>query len=312
MNWTGTKAISRRCGLSCWIPASAWTRTRNAESSRRRFGGTGLGLTITQQLAKLMGGEVGVASEPGHGATFSIILPFEVCPTPESSEVHLPRFRDMRVLAVDDNGTNRLVLKQQLSSLTLRPKVVAWPEDALEQAREAIEANEPFELAILDFLMPQMDGITLARKLHEIPQYEKLPIIMLTSVTNMKQVRDIEGDDVAGYLTKPVRRSQLHDCIATVFDLSEEGVSGPVVTSHVIAANAARKLKRVLVAEDNPTNQRLAVIILKRMGYRTDVVGTGVEAIKAWEQQIYDAILMDCQMPEMDGYAATGEIRKRE
>jgi two-component system, sensor histidine kinase and response regulator len=274
-------------------------------SSTRRFGGTGLGLAISRKLVRMMGGELGVTSELGKGSQFSVRIPVRVLPV-EPALIPAPSY-DARALIVDDNATNRMLLEESLSAWGLRTASASGGRDALRLLEEADQAD-PFGLVITDMHMPDMDGLTLARQIRD--KYAHLPLLMLTSLSDTNTAVSERGL-FSGVLSKPVRSAELQSNIARV--LGEPGCGATTVvdeaSSIIIAAHEPRRL---LIAEDNPINQEVLLGILHNLGYAADVVNNGKLAVEAWQRKVYPLILMDCQMPVLDGYEAARQIRKLE
>jgi CheY-like chemotaxis protein/HPt (histidine-containing phosphotransfer) domain-containing protein len=289
-------------------------------STTRRYGGTGLGLVITKQLVELMGGTIGVESTPGAGSTFWFTAQF-ARPASPPERVDRPRtdLADVRVLVVDDNATNRTILHQQVTAWGMRNGSAADGQAALQLLHTAAARGEPYDLAILDMQMPGMDGLALARAIKDDPAIAAVRLVMLTSIGRPEFANEARAAGVAAWLTKPVRQSALHDCLATAMTDGHPGARSDWQSAATIndlsdnrEAHPRTQEALILLAEDHAINQRVATKILQNLGYRVEVAANGQEAATACVRGEYAAVLMDCQMPEMDGYEATAAIREHE
>ncbi len=283
-------------------------------STTRKYGGTGLGLTISKQLVEKMAGQIGVESQEAEGSTFWFTAHFGKQPPGEAMhEVRREDIRGVRVLGVDDNETSRRVLHAMLSACQCRHEEAADAKTAMGELRAAAQAGDPFEIAVVDMLMPEIDGESLGKMIKEDPSLKDTVLVMMTSLGRRGDAARLSEIGFTGYLTKPVKQSQLFGVLAMALGRgpADEPPRDGIITRHTVAEDRRRRI-RILLAEDNITNQKVAVKILEKIGYRADVVANGLEVIKALETIPYDLVLMDCQMPEMDGFEATAAIRREE
>jgi two-component system, sensor histidine kinase and response regulator len=279
-------------------------------STTREYGGTGLGLTIARQLTELMGGEIGATSAPGRGSVFHVTIPFERSRRdPAELEAFQARadLHGVRVLIADDNPTSRRILIHHAESWGMNVIAAQDGVEALTLMREAAYAGEPFESVVADMNMPGLNGLELARKVRSEPVLRGTHMLMLSSgVDDRLAARRAGFDD---YLSKPVRRATLYEGLV---QRARRAETGDAAAPPVAAAAPSEHSPLVLVAEDNEVNQMLAVRMLEKRGYRVDVAANGREAVRAVADGEYALVLMDCQMPELDGYAATRAIRSLE
>lgn len=292
----------------------AFTQADN--STTRKYGGTGLGLAICKQLVELMDGDIGLDSIVGLGSRFWFTVKF--AKQGQSTKLTLPsqNLNGQRVCIVDDNGTNRMLLQHYAGQWGMTYSIAGSGPETLSVLDHAYEQGQLPDLIILDHHMPEMSGMELAQYISSQPKFRNIRMVMLTSHGERGEAKRAGELGISGYLTKPVRKDDLHRCLLRVMgmEVSEEGTSrsSSVVTAHSIKEEKKAQHRRLLIVEDNHVNQKVAIRMVEKLGYKADVVGNGLEALDALGNLPYDLVLMDCQMPEMDGYEATREIRKRE
>ncbi len=284
-------------------------------STTRKYGGTGLGLAISKQLVELMGGEVGVDSVPGEGSNFWFTLPLTLDAQPHAAPVPTSDLRGLRVMIVDDIEINRRVLHQQITSWEMRNGSFPDAEGVMCALQGALLEGDPYQFVLLDYQMPGTDGATLAAAIKADPTLRDTLVVMLTSVGHWSEVREAAGHTIDACLVKPVRQSQLLNTLATAWSKKLLTTQAAPATTRVgrdeLKLDAGSSQLRILVVEDNIVNQKVATRMLQKLGLRADVAANGREALDLCDLLPYDIVFMDCHMPEMDGFSATREIRRR-
>lgn len=295
--------------------------TQADSSTARKHGGTGLGLAICKRLTELMGGQIGLQSYPGTGTCVWFTIQLHKQP-PAAAPVPAPALIDslsgLRICLVDDNATNRSLLQYHACDWRMQYESAEDGPSAMAMIRRAAAEGKPFDLAILDMHMPGMDGMQLGRAIREEAGLDHTKLVLLTSLGRRGDAKMAQAAGFSGYLTKPVRKKYLYDCLRLVMGQSETAHAGgqtlstgpALVTRHQVAEVHAHI--RLLVVDDNPVNQKVAVKMLEKLGHRVDVAGNGQEALTALARHRYNLVFMDCQMPEMDGFETTRMIRTHE
>jgi CheY-like chemotaxis protein len=287
--------------------------TQADTSTTRKYGGTGLGLSISVRLVRLMAGNMWIESEPGRGTKFHFTLPLVAAAEPATtgSGDRFDLLRGIKVLIVDDNGTNRRILELMMKRWGMLPRSMKSGAEAIVELLTASASKQQYELIISDVLMPGMDGFSFVERVRQEPKLSTAKIMMLTSSGQRGDAARCEELGISAYAMKPVRQSELRDVISRL--LGEKENEGPLITRYSLAtALSALASLRILVAEDNAVNQKLVARLLEKRGHKVKVVANGREAVESLDQDSFDLVLMDMQMPEMDGFEATAELRKRE
>ncbi|MFC2166601.1 response regulator [Acidobacteriota bacterium] len=292
--------------------------TQADSSTVRKYGGTGLGLTISKQLIEMMGGQIGIISNDGKGSTFWFVVPLKKQAHRTVQPLVIPvDIRELHVLIVDDNETNRRILHDQLQNWGLKPEVADSGYRALEMLHEAKKKENPFSLVLLDMQMPGMDGEALCQTIKTDATLKETVLVMLTSMGQRGDSQKMQEIGVAAYLIKPVRTSSLYDVIVEVMveEIYDKNTA-PIPMSTIVTQYSLKERKksriRILIAEDNTINQKIALRVLEKAGYRADAVANGKEVLLSLEKTPYNLVLMDVQMPEMDGLETTHFIRNKE
>jgi signal transduction histidine kinase/DNA-binding response OmpR family regulator/HPt (histidine-containing phosphotransfer) domain-containing protein len=282
-------------------------------STTRKFGGTGLGLTISRQLVGMMGGTIHVESEPGKGSDFYFTVSLRTMKESDlRPSIARPDLKGLKVLVVDDNRTNREILEKQLYAWGMQCRGAGGGEEALSLLRAGASEFAPFDLAILDYTMPDKDGFQVAGMIKSDPSLSGVRMILLSSAGFRGDGRKAREAGISGYLTKPVRRDVLYKSILAVMEIPDPTTERTIVTRHTAAKERRKIGGRILIVEDNLANQEVTLGMLSVLGCEADVAGNGQEALDAIAAREYDLVLMDCHMPVMDGYAATRALRARE
>ncbi len=289
--------------------------TQANQDTTRKYGGTGLGLAICRQLIGLMRGEIGVKSAPDIGSCFWFTLKFPIQTVNPSKVIPEVLLKEHRVLFVDDNATNRFILEHYAESWGMHSSSASSGAQALILLDAALGEGQPFDLVVIDQKMPDMDGFELAHAIKDNAKWINLPLILLTSLGYKGEANKAKQAHFSGYLTKPIHQQTLRRSVALVMGLEQDSQTEKdqsFITRHTVQEQVIAEKAHILLAEDNLVNQKVAVRMLTKLGYHVDVANNGQEAIEAWEKKPYDVILMDCQMPEIDGFQATKKIREME